>query len=1151
MDLRGDSPLYFATDLTNFLGCRHLTALERLAAHRLARRPFFDDPMVEILRERGLEHERSYVNHLAQSGKRVVQIDRASPTPFADTLAAMSQGADAVVQARLEHRAWAGWADVLLRVPGESRFGPWRYEPVETKLAKETRGATLIQLCLYADLLAELQGTAPEVLRVVVPGRNFEPESYRFEEFRAYFRLVRRNFVAEVEKPLPESIEEATPYPEPVPHCDVCNWYSLCERRWARDDHLSLVAGIQKAQRKELASWGVVTLAGLAQLPLPLSRKPSRGTVGAYERAREQARLQFEARTTGKPTYELLPIEQEHGLAALPSPSPLDIFLDLEGDRQAENGGLDYLFGYALQNAAGAPKYEALWALSPSEEKSAFERLIDLIIDRRAQDPAMHVYHYAPYEPTAMKRMMGRYATRADELDQLLRSRVFVDLYSVVRKGLRAGIDSYSIKKLEPFYGLAREVELRQASRHLRAVEYAIAKNASGTLSTEVLAAVQSYNRDDCVSALELRGWLEKLRLEAERNRGAPLDRPTPPLSEESEDLSERLARIRAVSDALIANLPLQRNRIEEAQWVLAQLLEWHRREDKVDWWEFYRLNEMADEELLEERAGIAGLQFESRVQRGKRGAPTDRYRFPTQDTDVAKHNSLHKPGQEKPTSFGDVEAIDLERRTLDVKKTRARADDHPTALFAHNKVNNGEIVAALLRLGELVRDQGIDVAGPQRAARDLLLRQNPRLLGGEALRRPGESVVDCARRVVLVLGGGVLAIQGPPGTGKTFTGARMIIDLVRAGKKVGVTACSHKVIRNLLDEVVRAAAEETISVRCLQRVREKSDKEPVGIEEEPDSGRCVAKILSRSYDVVGGTAWVWSREDLAGAIDVLVVDEAGQMSLANTLACAQSTMNLVLLGDPQQLEQPQKASHPEGSEQSALEYLLEGHDTIPEERGLFLGESWRLHPSICSYTSELFYEGKLRPHPTLAAQVVSGPSPYAGTGLFYVPVLHEGNQNSSIEEADRVAAIVNGLLAAGSTWTNREQETNPMRLEDILIVAPYNAQVSEIAARIPGARVGTVDKFQGQEAPVVIYSMATSSPEEAPHGMEFLFSRHRLNVATSRARCVCVLVGNPQLFEPECRTPEQMRMANAFCRYLELARTVDDANVPRSGFAP
>jgi uncharacterized protein len=1151
MDLRGDSPLYFATDLTNFLGCRHLTALERLAAHQLAKRPFFDDPMLEILRERGLEHERSYVDHLAQSGKRVVQIDRTSPTAFADTLAAMSQGADVVVQARLEHQTWAGWADVLLRVAGESRFGPWRYEPVETKLAKETRGATLIQLCLYADLLAGLQGTPPEVLRVVVPGRSFEPESYRFEEFRAYFRLVRRNFVAEVEKPLPASIEEAIPYPEPVPHCDVCNWYSLCEKRWTRDDHLSLVAGIQRAQRKELVSWGVVTLSGLAQLPLPLSRRPSRGTVGAYERAREQARLQFEARTTGKPTYELLPIEEKHGLAALPSPSPLDIFLDLEGDRQAENGGLDYLFGYALQNAAGAPDYEALWALSPAEEKRAFERLIDLIIEHRAEDPAMHVYHYAPYEPTAMKRLMGRYATRADELDQLLRDRVFVDLYSVVRKGLRAGIDSYSIKKLEPFYGLAREVELRQASRNLRAVEYAIAKNASATLSTEILEAVKSYNRDDCISALELRGWLEKLRLEAERNRGAPLNRPTPPLSEKSEDLSERLARIRAVSEALIAHLPLQRSRVEEAQWVLAQILEWHRREDKVDWWDFYRLNEMADEELLEERAGIAGLQFESRLQSGKRGAPTDRYRFPPQDTDVAKHNAVHKPGQEKPARFGGVAAIDLERRTLDVKKTMARADDHPTALFAHDKVSNSESVDALLRLGDFVRDQGIDAPGPHRAARDLLLRKNPRLLQGEALRRPGESVVACARRVVLALDGGVLAIQGPPGTGKTFTGARMILDLVRAGKRVGVTACSHKVIRNLLKEVVKAAADEGIRVRCLQRVPENSITEPAGIKEESDPAKAREKILSRSYDVVGGTAWVWSREELAGVIDVLVVDEAGQMSLANVLACAQAATNLVLLGDPQQLEQPQKASHPEGSELSALEYLLEGHDTMPEERGLFLGESWRLHPSICSYTSELFYEGKLRSHASLAAQVVSGPSPYAGTGLFYVPVLHEGNQNSSIEEADQVVEIVNGLLAAGSTWTNRAQDTNPMTLEDILIVAPYNAQVSEIAARIPGARVGTVDKFQGQEAPVVIYSMATSSPEEAPHGMEFLFSRHRLNVATSRARCVCILVGNPQLFEPECRTPEQMRMANAFCRYLELARTVADANMPRTGLAP
>jgi superfamily I DNA and/or RNA helicase len=363
-----------------------------------------------------------------------------------------------------------------------------------------------------------------------------------------------------------------------------------------------------------------------------------------------------------------------------------------------------------------------------------------------------------------------------------------------------------------------------------------------------------------------------------------------------------------------------------------------------------------------------------------------------------------------------------------------------------------------------------------------------------------------------------------------------MIVDLVRAGKRVGVTAVSHKVIRNLLDEVVRAAAEENTQVRCMHRVSYRSTTGAARIHEETEPAKAVASILNGDYDVVGGTAWVWSKQDLAGAVDVLVVDEAGQMSLANVLACAQSAQNLVLLEDPQQLEQPQKAAHPEGSELSGLEYLLEGHETMPEERGLFLGETWRLHPSICRYTSELFYEGKLAAHPSLVSQFLSGPTLFAGAGLFYVPVEHEGNQNSSPEEAERIAQTIADLAAPGVTWTDRCGETRPMSLNDVLVVAPYNAQVSEIGKRVPGARVGTVDKFQGQEAPVVIYSIATSSQNEAPHGMEFLFSRHRLNVATSRARCVCILVGTPQIFEPNCRTPEQMRMANAFCAYLERA---------------
>lgn len=1139
MRVEGGREQLYATDLTNFLGCRHLTVLERLAAYGRARRPHFEDPMLELLRERGLEHERAFVQFLASHGKRIVEIDKSSRHAFDDTRRAMHQKADVIVQARLEHGRWAGWADVLIRVQSEHDPDVALYEPVETKLARETRGATLIQLCLYAELLAEMQGRAPSYLQVVVPNAGYEPERYRFDEFRAYFRFVRRHFEEALGEPLPSSVGEASPYPEPVPHCDYCNWYSQCDERRRRDDHLSLVAGITRSQRKELSAWRISTLAELAGLPLPIGRKPTRGSVVSLERVREQARLQLEARRTATPPFELLRVEPGHGLAALPAPSPLDLFLDLEGDRLAEGGGCDYLFGYAFRDEEGISRYECLWALSPAEEKAAFERLIDVIADRRRRDAGAHVYHYAPYEPTAMKRLVGRYATRSDVLDELLRGDVFVDLYAVVRKSLQAGVESYSIKKLEPLYGLLRDVDLRFVSRELRTVEYAIARNDAASLSEDTRSAVQGYNRDDCISAMALRDWLETLRADEERRLGADIPRPTAPAERASETLSERVAKVREVADALTSGLPPQRSRDEDAQWTLAQLLEWHRREENAEWWEFFRLTEMKEDELIDERAGIAGLAFEARLETTKRAVVVDRYKFPPQETDVAEGDELFEPGSATLSAFARVDAIDLEHGHVDLRKGAARADLHARALFRHERIANPDAAQALLRLGEFVRDHGIDAGGQHRSARDLLLRRNPRVVEGTPWRLPDETAGAAARRVAVALDGGVLAVQGPPGTGKTFTGARIIVDLVRAGLHVGVTANSHKVIRHLLDEAVRAAAEAGVRLPCMHRVTEKSKTHSRDIEEVTDPALASVKVRVGGYKVYGGTAWMWTREELAKSVDVLVVDEAGQMSLANVLACAHAARNLILLGDPQQLQQPQKARHADGAELSALEYFLEGHATIPEERGLFLGETWRMHPSLCSFTSDLFYEGRLHPRLELSTQAVGGKTRFGGAGLFYVPVEHEGNQNTSEEEAEAIGQVVSDLTGSGNTWTDCHGATRPLTLDDILIVAPYNAQVAALAERIPNARVGTVDKFQGQEAPVVIFSTATSTPEDARRGMEFLFSRHRLNVATSRARGVCILVGNRRLFELECRTPEQMRMANAFCAYLERARVV------------
>jgi uncharacterized protein len=482
------------------------------------------------------------------------------------------------------------------------------------------------------------------------------------------------------------------------------------------------------------------------------------------------------------------------------------------------------------------------------------------------------------------------------------------------------------------------------------------------------------------------------------------------------------------------------------------------------------------------------------------------------------------------------VEAISLEHRTIDVKKRQDTAGLHPEAVFAHLIVPSQVLADALVRIGEYVADNGMTRDGRYQAARDLLLLAGPRV-GGQALKGADETVLAAAMRIAPHLGGGVLPVQGPPGAGKTYIGARMICTLAQSGKKIGITANSHKVIRNILDEVIEAADELGASIDCIQKVSEEESNLP-RLQFTTDNATALAAI-GTSCQVAAGTAWLWACPDAFQSVDVLFIDEAAQMSLANVLAVSQAAKTVVLLGDPQQLEQPMQGSHPEGTDVSALNHILGVHATIPADRGLFLEETWRLHPEICAFTSELFYEGRLRSRPGLELQTIRSSGRVNGSGLRFLPVIHEGNQSSCPEEADEVRELVAEILSSNARWIDRDGTEAAIGLDDILIIAPYNAQVFELQERIPGARIGTVDKFQGHEAPIVIYSMTTSSHADAPRGMEFLYSSNRLNVATSRAKCVCVLIGSPLVFEAECRTPRQMQLANAFCRYLEMGTTI------------
>jgi uncharacterized protein len=1092
--------------------------------------------MLEILEERGRTHEAAYLDHLCKSrGLEVVKLGGLADGDDAveKTVAAMHDGIPVIAQATLRDGRWYGRADVLLRTDHASGLGAWSYEVVDTKLASETRGGTVLQLCLYSDLVARVQDLLPDRMSVVSPGRYAEPDRFRTRDFFAYYRWVR----SRLERAVEAWREPSETYPEPVPNCDVCRWWPHCDRRWRNDDHLSLVAGATRLQRRELCARGIDTLERLAQAPFPLEPRPVRGSLEAYAHTREQARLQLASRKEKKPVFETIePIEVGRGLACLPAPSIGDVFLDLEGDPFVEGGGREYLFGWVVLDEEGRPHYRCRWALDAESERAAFEGLVDELVARWDHHPDLHIYHFAPYEPAALKRLMGRYGTRESEVDRLLRGKRFVDAHAVVRQGLRLGVERYTLKDLEPAHGFTRGLDLREASAHLRGVERALELGDADAIPAETRAVVEAYNRDDCLSTWSLRGWLEARREEL-MARGVSIPRPEVETGEPSASLDERQKRILALFERLTRDVPpdpSSRTEEEHARWLLAHLLDWHRREDKSSWWEYFRLLALTEEDFFEEKAALAGLEFVGRVG-GTDACPIHRYHFPDQDHDVRSGQKLRtKEGVE----FGEVAEFDPGGCAVDVKKRKATRDLHPSAIFVHDYISPGPLPESLERLAAWVAEHGVDAPGPNQVARDLLLRHPPRLVlgGGAALRREGEELLDAARRLVLELDHGVLPVQGPPGAGKTYMGARMICELVRAGKKVGVMAVSHKVIRNLLEAVLEAAEEEGLALRCVHKVSELSESVPPRVVETTTNPGLLKALASGDAQVGAGTAWAWARQDFEGVLDVLVVDEAGQMSLANTLAAAPAAKNLVLLGDPQQLEQPIQGSHPEGSDVSALEHLLQGRETMPDDRGLFLAETWRLHPAICEFTSEIFYEGRLRPRQGCEQQRLVGETAFAGARLCLVPVEHHGNQSSAPEEVERIGAIVDSLLGSEASWIDAKGRLAPLTRDDILIVAPYNAQVGLLSRRLPGARVGTVDKFQGQEAPVVIYSMTTSSPEDAPRGMEFLYSLHRLNVATSRARCVCILVASPRLFEPECRTPYQMRLANALCRYAELS---------------
>jgi len=1125
--------------------------------------------MMALLAAKGNTHESNFLKSLQDKhGAEAIAIinsklhgDRAT-----ETLQYMEAGYPFIYQAYLSRDGFAGSADFLLKVEGKSNLGDYHYEAWDTKLSQTTRPYFLIQLCCYSWMLESIQGIIPNEAAIVLG--DWTEDRFRIARYYSFFDRLKRDFL----NAQYAFTADFAYMPDPAYYSDYGAWASFAKDWIERTDSLAQIAGIRKSHIRKLRAAGIETMMEFAVNGI----QPVKGIPNAtLAKLKAQAEIQHKSRGLEKPLFKILQNENGKGLSALPPASALDVFFDIEG-HPLYDGGLEYLWGcsYRCPDAAQGKLYafKDWWAHTPVQEKAAFEGFIDWIYDRWKRDNTLHVYHYANYEVAAMRKLSTRYETRIKEVAEMLANGVFIDLYKIVLNGVLIGEPRYSIKNVEHLFRSKRITQVANGGDSVIAYELwrelgGVARwcdNANGYQSWLAdpaafdwaqwpeLKDIRDYNIDDCESTLELVDWLR------EQQSIAGIDYKTK--AEPDDAIQEKTARQIQAADKKQALRDWQQRlaeRFESAEsfkndpiaQLVMELIGFHNRERKPKIWAYFERLEKPEEELFDDDTCIHdariveqlpsddGVLFRCEfdikqpVRKDKFATGTIRGTdirvkgvcFPESETDaliefIADPEQISKLGTDRMTLFADEPFINTE--TLET-----RLCEVAEALF--DGLLPGAIQSILNRAKPIFNTDADHTCNYLPITRSRFPEDDRYL----------EAIISA----VAAMDNSTLCIQGPPGAGKTFTAKHIIISLVKAGKRVGVMSNSHAAILNLLD-----ALHEPIEHARIAKVggfgsKQDAFKERYSEEDFPNYVyRTSMKFTNRdpyhSFSVVGATAYAFaSSTAFESPLDYLFVDEASQVALANLIAVAGCARNIVLMGDQMQLEQPIQGSHPGNSGLSALDYMLGGHCVIPEDMGIFLERTYRMHPAVCLPLSEVVYEGKLKAAKNNDRQRISVPDSKLikqAHGVMVVNVDHDGNLQSSEEEVDVIQRIIKDLKTGHCTSKNGDSRA--IADGDILIVSPYNMQVNLLKDRLGDQiAIGTIDKFQGQEAPVVIISMAVSDVEESSRGLDFLFDINRLNVAVSRAQALAIIVANPGLDRCRVSSLEQMEKASFYSRLV------------------
>lgn len=1105
----------------------------------------FRDPenqLDELLAEKGDAHESTVLGCLLSQGAEVFNVVGLSRERRVEqTQEAMRMGYDVIYQAALQSDDFFGVADFLIKNKTPSSLGDYSYDIYDAKLATSVQPAAVLQLCCYADMLNHTIGSMPSECGLILGDTSWEKVS--LDRYIDHYHAVKSSFLS----------FHATYNglaADPADFVDHGRYSQFAKSILTQRDHLSGLAFITNSQIKKLERAGVSTIAALAANE---DRVPKLNQA-VYDRLRRQAMAQVktakrrESNPDATAYYEVTEVPNA-GLELLPKASPMDIFFDIEGN-PLETGGMEYLWGASYLNKHGNLRYKEFWAHNRAEEKQAFINFIRWVHEAWKKDPSMHVYHYAPYEITACKKIMSREGVMELEMDELLRAGVFVDLYAIVRTGLVVGEENYSIKTIEQLYLGKRDTDVANGADSVVVYDTWKSRRALGDDTTEVsqskaLSSIRTYNIADCESTHDLAAWLRDLQSEYGIS---PVDTDSP---KEEADEERPLTNSEILRDIMHEQAEVA-GKDRDLCMTLGWIQEFHRRENKPMFWRLFNRLGSLDIDLLDDNDCLALCRRTDTPPQKLPRARTYCYEYKFDVSQEFKGLRSGKSGyfilgQFKENGFPQTATI--EPKLSDVKngiisiKSSSEIPDTVT-LIPDEHVRADVIVSAINDCAEHYQKDGM--ASGRSAFRDFLTRAKPRFAPSpygidhnnliySADRE--ETLLEQAISAARTLDSSYLTIQGPPGTGKTYTGKHIIADLLKEGKSIGIASNSHKAINNLL----MAAAEYCNKVGvdgeffCTQQTDDRIPQLGVNV----TSNTHIADIVGPGV-VIGATAWGFSRSEMVGRLDYLIVDEAGQISVANLAGMSGSAKNIILMGDQQQLGQPNQGEHPGESGESTLEYLLKGTPAISPDMGIFLGETYRMHASVNSWVSRNIYDGQLSSHESTSTRnldfsglIEHGVS--ASNGIFNVQVDHSGNTQASEEEAEKILEITEGLIGQECFDGN---EFRPLTWDDILFVTPFNHQVATLQYTLgEQARVGSVDKFQGQEAMVVILSMGSSTAKDCPRGTEFLLDKNRLNVAISRAQCMAIVVSSTNLLSSKPVSVEEMERFSLFSNLLKENR--------------